>query len=454
MPSSTGTAKLRMAIVAAGDSAEAVVMDARDRLLGRTALDGTDAREDTLASVIRRVLADTGVEPARVSHAMLVSGELIRALEDRSLDRVAVIRIGSPLTHAVPPLAAWPRVLRDTVSAGEVMVGGGAEYDGGAAAPLDEDRIAQFLHTVGDDVDAVAITAIFSPIAPDHELAAAAVVRRELGHDTHVCLSHELEELGLVERENAAVLNAALGGAARRVAAAFENALQAAGIPAETFLARDDGALMALQFAQRMPVLMLGSGPANAMLGAVHLTGVHDAVVVHTSRTATTVGTVVHGRPRELASPTEMAGIRLGFTRPELRSLPLDSDGDALAEAVRGARADLPTPTVLAVGRADAIDLGHLRGIGSVLRPADGESAVAVGAAIGEVTGSAHRVSADRPDRRREALAAAQDAAIALAVHAGADPDRVHVVRIDETALTYDIEPVVRIGVKVAGPPV
>ena len=100
-----------MAIVAAGDSAEAVVMDARDRLLGRTALDGTDAREDTLASVIRRVLADSGVEPARVSHAMLVSGELIRALEDRSLDRVAVIRIGSPLTHAVPPprgLAARP----------------------------------------------------------------------------------------------------------------------------------------------------------------------------------------------------------------------------------------------------------------------------------------------------------------------------------------------------------
>ncbi|HEY2436479.1 MAG TPA: hypothetical protein VGH93_04810 [Solirubrobacteraceae bacterium] len=88
-----------------------------------------------------------------------------------------------------------------------------------------------------------------------------------------------------------------------------------------------------------------------------------------------------------------------------------------------------------------------------MLRPADGEIAAAVGAAIGEVTGSAYRISADRPDRRLEALAAAQDAAIALAVHAGADPDRVHVVRIDETALTYDIDPVVRVGVKVAGPP-
>jgi hypothetical protein len=211
---------------------------------------------------------------------------------------------------------------------------------------------------------------------------------------------------------------------------------------------------MALQFAERVPVLMLGSGPANAMLGAVHLTGVHDAVVVHTGSTETTVGTVVHGLPRELTSPTEVAGVRLGFARPELRSLPRDSDGDALAEAVHRARADLPTPPVLVVGRADAIDLSHLPGVGSVLRPADGEIAAAVGAAIGEVTGSAYRISADRPDRRLEALAAAQDAAIALAVHAGADPDRVHVVRIDETALTYDIDPVVRVGVKVAGPPV
>jgi N-methylhydantoinase A/oxoprolinase/acetone carboxylase beta subunit len=454
MPSSTPTDKLRIAIAAAGHTAEAVVMDARDRLLGRTALDGTEALADTLASVIRRVIADSAVEPARVSHAMLVSGELTAALTERSLDRVAVIRVGSPLTHAVPPLAAWPHALRGTVSAGEVMVGGGAEYDGRAAAPLDEDRIAQFLDTVGDDADAVAITAIFSPIAPDHELAAAAVVQRELGHNVRLSLSHELGQLGLVERENAAVLNAALGGAARRVALALENALQVENIPAETFLARHDGALMALQFAQRLPVLMLASGPANAMLGAVHLTGVQDAVVVHTSKTGMTVGTVVHGLLREVASPTEMAGVRVGFARPELRTLPPDGDADALAEAVQWARADLATPPVLFVGRADAIDLSHLPGIGSVLRPADGEIAAAVGAAIGEVTGIAYRNAADRPDRREEALTAAQDAAIALAVHAGADPDRLHVVWIDETALTYDIEPVVRIGVKVAGPPV
>lgn len=429
-------------------------MDARDRILARTRGGGSETHEDTIAAVIQRVLADAGVEPAHLSHAMLASSELTRALTEGALERVAVIRVGSPLTRAVPPLAAWPPALRDSVSSGEVMVGGGAEYDGRVAARLDEDRIAQFLDTLDDDVSAVAITAIFSPIAPDHELAAAAVVQRELGNDIRLCLSHELDELGLLERENAAVLNAALGGAARRVAAALEKALHVARIPAEGFLSRNDGSLMGLQLAQRLPALMLGSGAANAMLGAVHLSGVHDAVVVHTSSIATTIGTVVNGLPRELAAPAELAGVRLGLARPDYRTLPPDCDGAALADAVLWARTDLPTPPVLLVGHASGTpDLSHLDGIGRVLRPADGEVAAAVGAAIGEVTGQAHRTCADRPDRRLEALAAAEDAATALAVHAGADPERVHVVRIDETALTYDVDPLVRVGVKVAGPP-
>jgi hypothetical protein len=365
-----------------------------------------------------------------------------------------VIRIGSPLTHAVPPLAAWPPALRDAVSAGEVVVGGGAEYNGRSGAALDEDQITRFLGTLDDDVDGVAITGVFSPVAPDHELAAAAVVRRELGPDVRLSLSYELGTLGLIERENAAVLNAALAGAARRVAAVLEDALRAERIAAEPFLSRNDGTLMALQFAQRLPVLMLDSEPANAMRGAVHLTGVGDAVVVNAGGTAIEVGTVGQGVPRETTSPVEVAGVRMGFRMPDVRRLPPDADGGVLAEAVGRAGADLRAPPVLAVGRAASIVPDRLPGIGRVLRPAAGEVAAAVGVAVAEVTGRADRISEDRPDRRREALEAAREAAIALAVHAGADPDGLHVVGVEETPLTYDVEPVVLIGVKVAGPPV
>jgi N-methylhydantoinase A/oxoprolinase/acetone carboxylase beta subunit len=455
MASSERPSELRVAVAVGGATTDAVAIDARDRLLARAEVDTTDDLASVLGSVMRQVIAAPGVDRALVKRVMLATGQtLTRALQDLAVEHVAVIRIGSPLTGAVPPLAAWPHALRDAVSAGEIVVGGGVEYDGRVAGALDEDEIARFLGMLDRDLDAVAITGVFSPVAPEHELAAAAVVRRELGAGVNLSLSHELGTLGLIERENGAVLNAALAGAAQRIAAVLEGVLRTEGIAAEPFLSRSDGALMALQFAVRLPVLMLDSGPANSMRGAVHLTGVGDAVVVNADGTVIEVGTVVHGLPREAASLAEIAGIRTGFRVPDVRRLPWDADGGALAEAVDAAGADLRAPPVLAVGRASGVALDRLPGIARVLRPPAGEVAAAVGAAIGEVTGRADRIAADRPDRRQEALEAAREAAIALAVHAGADPDGLHVVGVDETPLTYDVEPVVRIGVKVAGPPI
>jgi N-methylhydantoinase A/oxoprolinase/acetone carboxylase beta subunit len=443
-----------VAVAVSGTTTTGVVMDTRGGLLARSDLDTEGDLAAALTAVFRQLVTGPGIHVALVTHVMLgVGSALARALEDRAVGRVAVIRIGSPLTRAVPPLAAWPRELREAVSAGEIVVSGGAEYTGRSDVALDEDRIARFLGTLDDDVEGVAITGVFSPVAPDQELAAAALVRRERGPRMHLSLSHELDTLGLIERENAAVLNAALAGASHRLAARLQDALRAAGIGAEAFLSQTDGTLMALQSAKHLPILMLDSGPANAMRGAVHLTGVDDAVVVHCGGTATEVGTVIHGLPRDTVAPAEVAGVRLGFRVPDVWSLRPDADGAALAEAVDRARADLQDPPLVAIGRGNRVVPDGLPGIGRVLRPEHGDVAAAVGAAIAEVTGRAHRISADRPDRRREAVESAREAAIARAVHAGADPDGLQVVGVVETPLTRDVEPVLRIGVKVAGPP-
>jgi N-methylhydantoinase A/oxoprolinase/acetone carboxylase beta subunit len=439
-------------VALSGTIAQGVVMDGSDRPLAHAVVEAGDSTA-ALSSAIDRLLARPDVDGALVTHVVLGTGQAVtRALEERAVDRVAVIRIGSPLTGAVPPLAAWPPALREALSAGETVVAGGAEYDGSSAVALDEDEVARFLDALADDVGAVAVTGVFSPVAPEHEQAAAALVRRVLGPDVHVSLSHELGSLGLIERENATVLNAALSGAARQLASLLGGALRAADIAGEAFVSQDDGAVMTLELAGQRPVLMLDSGPANALRGAVHLSGVADGVVVHAGAGVTEVGAVVRGLPREAASPSEVGGVRIGFCPPEIRRLGANSDGRALAAAIDWARNDLQIP-VVAVGPERSTVPYRLHGIGPVLRPPWGEVAAAVGAAVGEVTGRAERVSRDRPDRRREALEAAQTEAMALAAHAGADPDRLQVVSIDETPLTYDVEPVVRICVKVAGPP-
>jgi N-methylhydantoinase A/oxoprolinase/acetone carboxylase beta subunit len=281
-----------------------------------------------------------------------------------------VVRIGAPLTVAVPPLAGWPAELRAAVSAGAAVVVGGAEYDGRPQAPLDRDAVARFLATVADRADAVAVTGVFSAVAPDHELAVLEIARRELGGGVRVSLSHEIGTLGLVERENATVLNAALAGSAEALAAALRRGLEAEGMEAEAFLTQNDGTLMVLEHALRFPVLMIGSGPANSMRGAAYLSGMADAVVVDVGGTSTEVGALVNGFPRE-APRSEIGGVRTAFRMPDIHSLALgggtvldlDADpprigprsvGSALGERALAFGGETPTLTdaAVAAGRA------------------------------------------------------------------------------------------------------
>ena len=80
-----------------------------------------------------------------------------------------------------------------------------------------------------------------------------------------VTLSHEIGSLGLLERENATILNAALFGVTGQVITATQDVINSAGLAVEMLLAQNDGTLMALDFAQRFPILTIGSGPANSL---------------------------------------------------------------------------------------------------------------------------------------------------------------------------------------------
>ena len=59
-------------------------------------------------------------------------------------------------------------------------------------------------------VEAVAVSSVFSTVRNDDELRAATIAREVLGEDVHVSISSEIGSMGLIERENATILNAAL----------------------------------------------------------------------------------------------------------------------------------------------------------------------------------------------------------------------------------------------------
>src|SRR3546814_13664791 len=79
----------------------------------------------------------------------------------------------------------------------------------------------------------------------------------------HVSLSHNVGRLGLIERENGTILNAALATLAQHVMASLERALAALGIAAPLYISQNDGTLISAAEAARYPVLTIGSGPTN-----------------------------------------------------------------------------------------------------------------------------------------------------------------------------------------------
>src|SRR5207244_11850378 len=112
-------------------------------------------------------------------------------------------------------------------------------------------------------------------------------------------LSNQGGHLGLVEPENATIVNASLRGLAHQVARSFREAMAELDLAVPFYISQNDGTLMTADYAERYLVLTFASGPTNSMRGAAFLSGPQDAMVVDVGGTTSDIGMLVHGFPRE-----------------------------------------------------------------------------------------------------------------------------------------------------------
>ena len=268
----------------------------------------------------------------RVDAVMVGTTHFTNALlERRNLAPTAVVRLALPATQLLPPLVDWPEPLSQAVGGHAYMVRGGHEFDGREISSLDRDGLRLAVREMrGDGVRAVAVSGVFSPVNPSHESEAARIILEE-APEMRVCISNENGRMGLLERENAAVLNACLGEMATRTIEGIGGALRSLGISAPLYMSQNDGTLMDSDFAARFPVLTISSGPTNSMRGAAYLSGVSDGIVIDVGGTSTDVGSLVRGFPREAAVAVQIAGVRTNFRMPDMVSIPLG--GGTVVEA-------------------------------------------------------------------------------------------------------------------------
>jgi N-methylhydantoinase A/oxoprolinase/acetone carboxylase beta subunit len=287
----------------------------------------TPTTEDVTTGILaalKKLTTHPDVARSAIDGVVIGTTHFVNAVVQRQgLARVAAIRIGLPAAASLPPFCDWPSDLAELVRGQVVMLEGGHDYDGRLIVPFDETgmrRAARLIRERG--IGSIAVAAIFSPIDSSCEERAAAILAEECP-DAAVTLSRDLGRIGLLERENAALLNAALIALARKIVAGFTAAIAASGIDAPLYLTQNDGTVMAAAMATLLPVMTFASGPTNSMRGAAFLSGLADAMVVDVGGTSTDIGQLRRGFPREANSVVEVGGVRTLFRMPDLLSIGL-----------------------------------------------------------------------------------------------------------------------------------
>jgi N-methylhydantoinase A/oxoprolinase/acetone carboxylase beta subunit len=332
---------LRIGVDVGGTNTDAVLMDGRE-LLAFHKSPTTANVSDGIIGAIRAILGPQGPRPGpntarSIAAVMIGTTHFTNAfVERRDLLEVGVLRIALPAARGVPPLTDWPADFLNVIGRHLYCVQGGYHFDGRINSRFDDRAVAAAARDMkAKGLKAAAVCGLFSPVCADMEERAHEIIAEE-APDLAITLSSRIGRIGLLERENAAIMNASLAGMSRKVVAAFQAALASLGIEAPLFVSQNDGTLMNVERVEKYPVLTFASGPTNSIRGAAYLSGLSDALVADIGGTTTDIGMLTGGFPRETSISSDISGVRTNFRMPDILSVGLGggslvrSDGGTL----------------------------------------------------------------------------------------------------------------------------
>lgn len=314
----------RLGIDVGGTNTDAVILDEAKNVIAEIKQPTTKDIYEGIDAAIHSILSESGVDPKQIAQAMLGTTQCTNAIVERkNLASIGLLRIGAPAMLGIRPMVDWSEDIQH-VAAEYAVVGGGFEFDGKELAPFDEKAAAAFFQKLRGNVNSIAISCVFSTVRNDHEVRAAQLCKEIMGESVHVTISSEIGSMGMIERENAAILNAALYQVAERFTDGFEQSLIHEGVTnANVYLSQNDGTLMTMEYARRYPILTIACGPTNSIRGAGYLSGLKDAIVIDVGGTTTDFGVIQNGFPRESGVAVTIGGVRTNFRMPDVISIGL-----------------------------------------------------------------------------------------------------------------------------------
>ncbi|MCG7844677.1 MAG: hydantoinase/oxoprolinase family protein, partial [Methanomassiliicoccales archaeon] len=208
-----------------------------------------------------------------------------------------------------------------------IFVKGGHDSKGREMERLDLDTLREKVSSIDQEVDAYAVSSMFSIYQPGHEDRAREMVRGLTRKP--VVAAYELSgELGVVERSVTAVLNARLLPIIADFLDRIEAALKGLHINAKMMVLKGDGSVMSVNDARERPVETVLSGPAASLLGGSRLAGLDNCLVVDMGGTSTDIAYFDDGFPRINQDGANVAGWRTRVKSIDATTVALGGDSE------------------------------------------------------------------------------------------------------------------------------
>jgi N-methylhydantoinase A len=286
---------------------------AYDEATGSLQVEKSSSMADDPVAAVLRVIDKAAVRPAEIG--LFIHGTTVttNALIQRSGTRVAfitnrgfrdVIFIQNANRQDLYSLT-WkkPRPLASRYDCLEVGCRIGA--DGSELAPLDEDDVdAAVEHLRREEIDAVAVSFLFSYVNPRHEQQLAERLRSELP-DVVISLSHEVYPRWREnDRGHTTIADAYLKPMFRRYTENLGGGLDRAGSGARMLVMKSNGGVVDIDAAADQPTNYLVSGPVGGVLGGAHfarLAGFDHIMTLDIGGTSCDVSLIAGGEPQRAA---------------------------------------------------------------------------------------------------------------------------------------------------------
>ena len=492
---------IRIGVDVGGTNTDAVVMKGK-KFLGGAKSPTTSNILTGVENAIKSALSESNTSSDDVDVLIIGTTHFVNALVQRTkLAQTGVIRMCLPSGSSILPFADWPNSLISGMKGAYKLIKGGYEMTGDEISQLDHDELISAARELRDmGCNQIAISSVFATVRGDMEQEALEILTKEMP-DLSITLSKSIGGMGLLERENAAIINASLRPLAAEVIDSFKLLQKSLDLSCPMFFTRNDGTLIEAKEVVELPVLTFACGPTNSMRGAAFLSGLQDALVVDVGGTTTDVGEVKDGFPRLAGTSVMVADVRTNFAMPDVISIGLGGGsiistkepmaigpvsvghellqkatvfgGDTItatdlavaagrctvgsnpppsissidklieildkmvSDQVARARTSNKAIPVIAVGGGSVMMPNEIDGL-EVITPKHNDLANAVGAAIAQVSGQVSRVILLNEEIDRDiAIKDVTEEATRIAVKRHADPNSISVLTLSDMPLSY-----------------